>query len=213
MLTGIQGGGGGLLSFGFEFKLVTFLSLVYCVVYAVWAGNNLGLILSNQETDRYVTLDFWRLVFPLLTIGAPFTSLLLLYNDLSLNRFYPYGFNLITLVICIVISGTWIGWFVVDVISCTTVVYCTGNGTGPFGVDVAFFVAAIAQGILILIDFILLFFNFHLKSRVQTAQLLGATSFPNRQPTTAQLMTGTYQTPIITSYIGQECDPNKAKTS
>ncbi len=203
MLTGLQGG--GTTRMGFEFCIITFLSLCYCGIYAVWSGNNLALIVDNPETDRYVTLDFWRLVFPLLVIGAPFTSLLLLYNDLSLNGFYPYGFHLITIVACIIISGTWIGWFVIDVISCTSVVYCIGNGTGPFGVDVAFFTAAIAQGLMIILDFIFLFFNFYMKHKVQVYHMIDATAFPNRQPSTANLMGSSI---VRTSYIGNSMSNN-----
>lgn len=207
MLTGLQGR--GTLRLGFEFRVLTFLSLCYCCVYAVWSGNNLGLLLNDQENDRYVTLDFWRLVFPLLAIGSPFTTLLLLYNNLSLNQFYPYGFQLITVVACIIISGTWIGWFVVDVIDCANVVYCVGNGNGIWGVDVAFFAAAVAQGIMIILDFIFLFFNFHMKHKVQTYHMLDSTAFPNRQPTTAQMMSPVVTSAYIASEISSKQEGNK----
>ena len=180
MLQGLQGA--GPIQLRRAFTIVSILVWLYYLLYGIWALNNLALILDDVEDDRYVTIDFWRLVFPFLTIFSPLMTVYLLYNNLRVNRFYPYNLHCIIVVASMIIGLIWIVWLSIDVVDCSNIVYCDGDGNGPLGIDIAFWVAGITQILMFIINVIFFFYNFYIKGKVQERNILDFYSNPSRAP-------------------------------
>lgn len=135
-------------------------------VYMVWAGNMLSINLDNQNDDRYMTLIFWRLV--IMAVGiAPVGGWGIYFAYKGSTGFLFILASLITAA-TVAIQLTAYGWFIVDLTDCSNVVHCFGNGTGPFGVDIAFFLNLITTGIEIIIAVLLLLLGFIVRHGVIT---------------------------------------------
>jgi hypothetical protein len=181
MFTGLQGY--QPLRLKWTFRITIFLTFVYGTFYNIWAANNLALFVPDIGLHRYVSLNFWRLIFPFLAwISIPLT-ILLLFNNIRVASFYPYSLHCVWTVSAIIIELAWLVWFIIDVINCPTVVYCIGDGIPViFAVDIAFGIAAVCQMVMLLLNFIFLFVNFYIRRKVQIRHIGDYYANPNRQP-------------------------------
>ena len=180
MFMGLQGTGPFRLKW--TFRITIFLCYVFLTFYAIWALNNLAMILTAVDLDRYVSLDFWRLGLPFLALYSPPLTILLLFNNLRIGKFYPYMIHCIFVASAIVVEGTWFVWLVIDLVNCATTVYCIGNGVPVLGIDLGLIVAAFTQGVMMFLNFVFLFINFYVRRKVQLRNLADIYSNPNRQP-------------------------------
>jgi hypothetical protein len=125
-----------------------FLILIDGVSYTLWAGNFVAVNLDNQNDDRYVTLIFWRLsimavgIFPVFGWG--------LYFSYTKSTTFLFFLALLMTVFTLAVQLTAYGWYIVDLVMCSTLVHCYGNGNGPFGVDVAFLIVLITTAVEII---------------------------------------------------------------
>ena len=176
---GITGGTTGLKWY---FRIGVFLSLSYVLIYGIWASNNLAVNLDNQNDDRYITLEFWRLAKVGVDIITPFFTMIYLYSNTStwLRRIHC----LIT-VLVIGLESVCIGWFIVDIVDCSNVAHCDGDGAGPLGYDVAFWVVVTSVAARLFINLIFLLINYLVNRIVQVRNINDFYSNPNRPGTYA----------------------------
>lgn len=112
-----------------------FWVLVFLFIYFVYSINNLGVILDDQEADRYVTFTFWRLAASGLDIFAFFFFVVLLVFPTELFQNVSCLFQFVGLVFDLVLLG-WLGF---DATDCANVPHCDGDGMGPLlDLDIAF---------------------------------------------------------------------------
>jgi len=167
-----------------EFRIGNLLVFIYNGAYALWALNNLAIILNSIADDRYVTLDFWRLGFVFPNILTSSFTTLMLYNNLKTRGFYPYWVQCILCILALFAGGVWIVWGIVDIVNCATVVYCVGNGISVLGTDLAFIVAFILQIAMWLHNLAFLYLGYRVRNRVKRIQMLDSSVDLNAQPIT-----------------------------
>lgn len=142
------------------------LIIVDIGVYMVWAGNMIAINIDNQNDDRYVTLIFWRLV--IMAVGIAPVGGWGIYFAYKGSTGFLFIFATLITAATVAIQLTAYGWFIVDLTDCANVVHCFGNGTGPLGVDIAFFLNLITTGMEIIIAVLLLFLGFIVRHGVIT---------------------------------------------
>lgn len=176
MLVGVQD---GPVQLKWIYRLTFLLIVVYLFAYAIWASNNLGVNLDDQNNDRYSTLEFFRLAKIGIDIVTPFLTLYYLYNNLF------RGVRLLhcwVTVLVIALQVACLVWFVIDILDCANVAHCDGDGAGPLGYDIAFWVVVVTLVIRLICNIIFLWINFYIKRRVEVRNILDYYANPNRQP-------------------------------
>lgn len=200
MLVGVQD---GPLQLKWIYRFAFLLIIVYLLAYGIWGANNLAVNLDNQNTDRYKTLTFFRLAAIGLDIFTPFFTLFYLYN----NLFRWVGIIHCYLeVLTIILEVASLVWFALDILDCTNVAHCDGDGMGPLGLDIAFWVLLITLVTRLICNLLFLWINFYIKRRVEVRNILDYYANPNRAPIystdpVAALRAGAYPDNFITSDI------------
>jgi len=166
--------------------IITFLIFVYFFSYSLWAGNNLALLIDSPSIARYVSLDFWRLVFVFPNILVPIFTIYLIMCYNRVGRFFPYTFHCILCVVAIFFTTAWLVWSIVDFVQCPTTAYCVGDGIPVLGIDVAFLVANLLQVIMWVHNIVFLIYNVWLQFKVRSFLRIRYTvqRNPNRPPET-----------------------------
>ena len=122
--------------------------------YIFWAGNMLAVNLDNQNNDRYVTLIFWRLI--VMAVGIVPVFGWGVYFARRISTGFLFFIALLLDVATIAIQLAAYGWFIVDLVMCSSVVHCYGDGNGPLGIDVAFWVVLVTTAFEIAANTLLL---------------------------------------------------------
>lgn len=201
MLQGVNAGYVSGLRGAYWFSF--FLILLYLVSYVIWAGNLLGVVLDDQVNDRYVNITFWRIAGVGLDLFTPYLTLYYLYNTLFRGVRILHCW---LVVLTIFLEAALFVWYIIDVIDCTNVAHCFGSGSGPLGIDVAFWVVLATVALRLLINLLFLYINFYIKRRVEFRGILDYYANPNRQPlygnTSAYLQRSTLPANFIGGEIG-----------
>ena len=194
-----------------EFRWYFIISMLliwsYLGIYGVWASNNLAVNLDNQNDDRYISLEFWRLAKIGADIITPFLTLMLLYN--STSKWFT-RFHCLIIVIAIALEATCIGWFIVDLVDCSNVAHCDGDGNGPLGYDVAFWVVFWSTVGRMIINIIFLFLNYRINRLVQIQRYQLYFADPFRPGIQASANINRYNGNVIPDqFVGNSMDNNE----
>ena len=133
---------------------------VYFFSYSIWAVNNLALVLDMPMVERYLSLNFYRLIFVFPNILVPIFTLYVEFHKLRVGKFFPYIIACIIYVLAIAAQTVWLVWAVVDLATCPTHPYCVGNGISVLGMDLAFLIAIATQLVMYVIVFLFLIYLF-----------------------------------------------------